>query len=189
MVRVDSSAYFFGALLLLTLPLNWLAAAAAAAVVHELCHIAVIYLVGGKVWGIRIGVGGAVMETEPLSRGRELLCALAGPVGSLLTMLLCRVFPRLAVCGCMQGLFNLLPVFPLDGGRALRCGLGLAAPKWADRISDWVERGTLTGILGLALAGSLVWHLGILPLLLALVLICKVILRKRPCKPSQFGVQ
>ena len=68
-VRVDVSACLMGAFLLLTLPLNWLLSALAAAAFHELCHGAAILLLGGRIWGVRIGAGGAVMETEPLSSG------------------------------------------------------------------------------------------------------------------------
>ena len=81
-VRVDVSACLMGAFLLLTLPLNWLLSALAAAAFHELCHGAAILLLGGRIWGVRIGAGGAVMETEPLSSGKELVCALAGPAGT-----------------------------------------------------------------------------------------------------------
>ncbi len=123
-VRVDVSACLMGAFLLLTLPLNWLLSALAAAAFHELCHGAAILLLGGRIWGVRIGAGGAVMETEPLSSGKELVCALAGPAGSLLLVLMFRVFPRVAVCALVQGAFNLLPVFPTGrrAGAALRSG-------------------------------------------------------------------
>ena len=46
-VRVDVSACLMGAFLLLTLPLNWLLSALAAAAFHELCHGAAILLLGG----------------------------------------------------------------------------------------------------------------------------------------------
>lgn len=175
MLRVDVSAYFFAALLLLTLPLNWLMAAAVAAAGHELCHILAVRLSGSRVLRLRIGAGGAVIETEPMTRGRELACTLAGPAGSLLLVLLFRVFPRLAICALVQGVFNLLPLFPLDGGRALRCGVG-------EKIAGWVEGGTL-GMLGiLAVAGTFLWNLGVLPLMALLLLGIKVFPRKRPCK-------
>lgn len=88
-----------------------------------------------------------MMETEPLSSGKELVCALAGPAGSLLLVLTFRMFPRVAVCALVQAAFNLLPVFPLDGGRALRCALTRFCSKWANRIAVWAEWGTI-GILG-----------------------------------------
>ena len=188
-VRVDVSACLMGAFLLLTLPLNWLLSALAAAAFHELCHGAAILLLGGRVWGVRIGAGGAVMETEPLSSGKELVCALAGPAGSLLLVLMFRVFPRVAVCALVQGAFNLLPVFPLDGGRALRCALTRICPKWANLIAIWAEWGTI-GILGaLALTFTFYWKLGMLPLTAVTLLAIKAFLRKRPCKLTRFGVQ
>lgn len=49
-VRVDVSACLMGAFLLLTLPLNWLLSALAAAAFHELCHGAAILLLGGRIW-------------------------------------------------------------------------------------------------------------------------------------------
>lgn len=188
-LKIDPSVSLFGALLLLTLPVNWILAALMAAAFHEACHFLTIYLLGGHVWEMRIGIGGAVIEMEPMGKGRELLCALAGPAGSLLLVALCRLFPRLAICAGAQAIFNLLPIFPLDGGRALHCVAEVLVPRWADRISRWVETGAVFGIGVLAVLGTAVYHLGIFPILMALVLILKAVLRKRPCKAARIGVQ
>lgn len=178
MLRVEGAVWVLGALLLLTVPLNWLLAAFAAAAFHETCHALAVKSVGGKVWGLRLNVGGAEMRTSPLSRREELLCALAGPVGSLSLLTLCRLFPRLALCGACQGIFNLLPLFPLDGGRALRC----LSPKW----SDLVGRYAALFLLALAIFGAIFRKAGLLPVVLMGILVSK---GKNPCKSSRFGVQ
>lgn len=170
MIHVDPWAYIWLALLILLLPLPWLAAAFAAALFHEGCHLLAIRVLGGRVLGIRAGIGGAVIEAALPGEGRELLCALAGPMGSFLLLFFSHLFPRLALCGLVQGAFNLLPVYPLDGGRALRCGLGLAKPELPEKAERKIE-GTVSVCLMIAAgAAALRLSLGILPIVLAALL-------------------
>lgn len=184
-LRLDPWLYYFAALLVLTLPLNWLLAALAAAAVHELCHLAAVRALGGEVLEIRVRPGGAVIDAALPEKGRALLAALAGPAGSLLLLSLCRWFPRLSLCGAVQGLFNLLPVRPLDGGRALELGLDLLCPKWTGRVLF------AAGILVFLAAALAVWtFFGRLALLMLVTgWICCRFLRKRPCKAGRIGVQ
>ena len=159
------------AVMLLVLPLDWLLAMAAAGFVHELAHILAVWLLGGRILSCRISAGGAVIGTSPMESVRQLLCILAGPLGGLALLPLARFLPKLAVCAFVQSAYNLLPLFPLDGGRALGCLLELAAgSEKGERIFLVVQRvvSVLLAVLGIVCAVSL--RLGLLPLLMLIAL-------------------
>lgn len=134
--------------------LGW---ALAACVLHELGHVAAVSLLGGGVKQLRLTAVGAelVLDGEkPLSYAREALAALAGPGASLLTAVLAAAGGRLLLAGLSlgQGLFNLLPVLPLDGGRALGLLLTGGLGERAEKVL-----GVVSAVLsGLLLGGGLV---------------------------------
>lgn len=191
-IRIDvlPSACLMGALLLLALPLRWVLAWVMAAGIHELSHIAAICLCKGRIRHIRIGPIGASIAIAPMGPGAEAVCALAGPVGGLCTVLFFRWIPCTALFAFLQTAYNLLPLYPLDGGRALRCLLEMAAgPERAEKISRFCDTVIL---LGLMIAGSLAcirWHLGTFFLLMPLLLLLKFLPRKIPCKRRPLGLQ
>ena len=125
-IRIDASFYIGMSAYLLLMPLPWVAGAVLAGAVHELGHIAAIRLSGGQVFELRLGAFGARIETEHMEGKRGLLCARAGPGAGALVCLMWKVFPQAAVCAGVQTLFNLLPIYPFDGGRALQscCKIG-----------------------------------------------------------------
>ena len=171
------------AVLVLTVPLPWLGAAVAAAGIHELCHRGMMQLLGVRVLGLRVEAGGAVMDTEGMKPGQEIIAALAGPGGSLALTGLYRWCPRLAVCGAVQGIFNLLPVYPLDGGRALRGLLKLRySEQSAARICKILENTVLWAILLEAVVLAFVNIRGIPWALAAFAMVMKAKMRKTPCK-------
>lgn len=175
------------ALMLLILPMQWVAAAVIAGVLHELCHYGAVWLCGGKVAQLRVGTLGAQMEVRGLTAFGELICALAGPMGSLMLLLVARWLPRTAVCAGFQGFYNLLPVYPLDGGRALRCGAALLLPvQIGGKVCAILEWSCLAALFVLGLYGTFVKSLGLLPLILATSIIFR---SKIPCKPNTFSVQ
>ena len=119
-ICLDGRICILWAVLVLTVPLPWLLSAILAAIFHELCHLTALVLTGIPIFGVHIGLRGMSIQTGPMEPGLELLSAAAGPAGSLLLLLFLRQIPRIALCGTIQGIYNLLPVYPLDGGRILR---------------------------------------------------------------------
>ena len=179
-MAVSGSALILLALVILILPLQWVPAAVLAAIFHEWCHMMAIRWCGGQYLGLQIGAGGARLRVGGLSRGQELFCAIAGPMGGLVLLLFARWIPRTAVCAGFQSLFNLLPVYPLDGGRVLLC-MGLS-----ETACRWVEKLCLYGILVLGLWASFGLHLGITPCIIGLMVWFRA---KRPCNAGVFSLQ
>lgn len=189
-LRISGWAFVGLALLILVLPLKWVLAALAAAMIHEGCHIAAVSLCGEKIRGISLGAGGAVIETEPMSLWKEFLCILAGPAGGLAMLLLVRWFPRTALCAAIHSLYNLLPVYPLDGGRALRCVSFLfLKPGHSELFCQVVEALCKVCLLFLAFYATAVRHLGFLPVFLVTLILVKTKNGNSPCKPGVNAVQ
>ncbi len=128
-IEVEAGVYIFAAALLLFLPLAWVAGAVLAAFIHELGHFAVLWLYDIRIWKIYIGISGARIETEPMPDFQELLCALAGPVMGACLCFLWRWVPYAAIWALVQTVFNLLPIYPLDGGRVVKTTVKL----WKNR--------------------------------------------------------
>ena len=114
----------------------------ASLLLHELAHSVVARRLGTPIKGITLFVFGGVaeMEAEPNSATAEFWIALAGPAMSLVlsfgfwmlaqlstlysdTAVLTEVLAYLAIINLILALFNLVPAFPLDGGRVLRAVL------------------------------------------------------------------
>ena len=139
--------------------------ALAACALHELGHYAAIRLLGGRVVRLRISCVGAEMALSarrPLGPARELAAALAGPAVNLLCAWLCAGLGEGWFCPAgvhlALGLFNLLPVAPLDGGRALACLLALAGrAEWARPAVGLLSAGLS---MGLTMGALLLWRAG-----------------------------
>ena len=119
-----------------------LAAVLGAAAIHEGGHWLALRLLGAKILGLRIGVLGAVLETDSrgLSYGGELIAVLAGPGANLAAALVLTALDREMLAGAhlVLGAFNLLPVRPLDGGRALYLAVSWAlGPAAGERVTRW----------------------------------------------------
>ena len=119
-ISADRGFFPVLALMLLLFPLRFLVGVLLAALIHELGHLLALKIAGGRVLSIRLRSFGARIEAAPMSPGRTALCALAGPAAGALTIFAYKTFPELALAGLVQTVFNLIPMYPLDGGRALR---------------------------------------------------------------------
>ena len=133
-----------------------------AAAIHEAGHCLAVLLCGGSIHSLALTARCAVLQTSPLSYRQEALCALAGPCAGFLLLFWVRLVPWLAFWGLMQGLYNLLPVYPMDGGRALRCALlSRWTPEQADSVSRWVSLGVGGIMAALAVYAACGLHLGL----------------------------
>lgn len=191
-IQVDfrTEIYILLALMCLVIPVKWLVALLVGAVVHEVSHMLAIILTGGKIYRIRINLGGAIIETSEMGIWKELVCTLAGPTGSLLMLLLIEHFPRTACCSMVQGVYNLLPIYPLDGGRTVFCVLRrLFSIQKAQHISECLTRVIMGVIFGCGLLCSLVYNAGILPVFISVFILSRAVGRKISCKADQLGVQ
>lgn len=186
---ISGGSCLIGALALLILPLRFLTAALLAAAVHELCHCAAITLCGGHVTALRICVGRTVMETTPLTPGRELLCALAGPAGSFLLLFFAHRLPLTALLALVQGTFNLLPVYPLDGGRIALCTARLIGCPWAEHAAELLGYTSIAVVLAAGIYIAYTLRIDISALAAGALLLYRAMPRNNSCKTEALWVQ
>lgn len=167
---VSAGALLWLAALLLLLPLQWVFALILAVCVHECAHGIAVCLTGGSILGVHIGGTGTVLVCQPMSGVKEVICAVAGPISSLLLLLLIPRMPRTAICGAVHGLYNLIPLIPLDGGRILRCIVEkLFSPSCAGKVFSGIQIAIRIVIAALCVLAS--GKIGILALVFGLVLV------------------
>jgi Zn-dependent protease/predicted transcriptional regulator len=139
-------------------------------ILHETAHAVVARRDGVPIDGITLFIFGGVaeMQAEPPSPKVEFRIAIAGPIASLAIAAVCYlvalgagavgastpfvgVFAYLAMINTILAVFNMVPAFPLDGGRVLRAALWAwkGRLRWATRITAGIGSGF--GILLIAL--------------------------------------
>ena len=166
-----------------------------AALTHELGHCAMLRWLRARVTAVRITALGAEMRIEGrLSYGGEVLAAAAGPAVNLLLAPLLAYGGRLwemlylfAGTQLVLGLFNLLPILPLDGGSMLWNLLArITEPYTADRVMTAVGFGT-AAVLTLAAVWAAWQGGGFFFLLAALGLLWQPLGQIGVAKPLQSG--
>jgi Zn-dependent protease len=131
---------------------------------HELGHAAVARYYGLPVHSMRFFVFGGLTEiAKPPRASQELAIALAGPLVSAgLGVGLMSVSPagsQTALLGwinLMLAAFNLLPVFPLDGGRAIRGFFWMVSGNYDASTRLMIQFGRVLAIALILLGAGLV---------------------------------
>ena len=189
-IEVDSEVYIAAALMLLLIPLQWLAAWLIAAVFHEACHCLALVLCREHIAGIHISLFGAKIHAPLLQSWEQLFCTLSGPAGALLLLLTSSRFPHLAVCAFVQSVYNLLPILPLDGGHALSCALTiLFSETLAKKIQHYVDCIFYGTIILLSFAAVIILKMRILYAVFPVVCLLRIKKIKIPCKSMSDRVQ
>ena len=148
----------------------------AAMTVHELAHAAVLLLLGGRIESVRLSFAQVELRTGLLSDRMELWSTAAGPgINLLCGWLFRRWMPAFAAVSLLLALFNLLPVWPLDGGRLLRTLLRM---RWGAAGVDASQ--TLGLLFGLGLLAGAVfaarrWDAGVWPAVTAGALLVRLL--------------
>mgnify|MGYP005839647419 CR=1 FL=1 len=137
-------------------------------VFHEFSHSLVARRFGMPMKGITLFIFGGVAEMgdEPPTARAEFFMAIAGPVASLMIAAVFFVLYRLgeqagwqapvnaviyyiASINAILAAFNLLPAFPLDGGRILRAILwgSRGDLRWATRVTSTIGAAFAVGLM------------------------------------------
>jgi Zn-dependent protease len=140
----------------------------ASVLAHELAHALVARALGVPTLEISLLLFGGVarIASEPVDAGGEALMAMAGPLTSVALAGLLWLASHLAagwlgdlvallgLANLILAAFNLLPGFPLDGGRVARAVVWRLTGRrlLATRVTAWVGR----GLAGLLMAGGAV---------------------------------
>lgn len=113
-----------------------------AAVMHECGHLLMLCLLGNRPREIRFSAFGMclVLGDTPMRRRHHIVTALGGPLVNLLTAAILTTVGGdrdILAIHLLLGLFNLLPIYPLDGGQCLSEG-------WSRRLVSYIVLSLLT---------------------------------------------
>ena len=143
---------------------------------HEAGHLLALRLLHARIHRLQFSICGAVISTDPLRYSQELIAAISGPFVNFMFLLLSlQNYPRFALVNFCLLFFNLLPFYPLDGGRFLRALLHLLL---TDRAAQFVETLVMSVCLLSLTAFSCyltcIWHAGLWPILVCALLLLRI---------------
>ena len=163
-IRLLPQFFLFLAILLMIIPVRWLLCWLTAAGLHEIFHLIALKICGYPIRSVSVGAFGVKIDTDTDRGIKGVFCALAGPLAGFILLLFVRRIPMIALCGLFQSVANLVPVYPLDGGRALNNLLYLIFPDHrADLITRYIERGIWFILFVICVYGVVKLNLGVIP--------------------------
>ncbi|MCC8023530.1 MAG: site-2 protease family protein [Clostridiales bacterium] len=134
-------------------------------ILHECGHVIALLMMGGRVKSLRLGAFGMSLvrnEDYPLNLNQEFWFVMAGPLVNLAIAGGALLIPgetalQISSMSLLLGLFNLLPVSAMDGGKALfYVMLQFMREETARRVLYWVS-----ALLLLCLGGTSCYLLAI----------------------------
>lgn len=148
-----------------------------AVTLHEAGHLLALRGMHAQVHKVSFQLTGAVIHTQPLRYPQELLAAAAGPTVNLLcTLFFLHKNPAFALVNLLLLLFNLLPLYPLDGGRIVRALVHMLLNDTAARIVEkLVTTVCLAAVAACAVYLTCVWHAGPWPIIVCVLLILRAV--------------
>lgn len=147
-----------------------------AVTLHEAGHLLALRCMHAQLHKISFHLSGAIIHTQALSYQKELLAAAAGPaVNVLCSAVFLHHDPRFALVNLLLLGYNLLPFYPMDGGRMLRALLHLLLPDGMAMVTERVI--VVAGLLSLTAFScylTCIWHAGLWPVILCALLLLRV---------------
>lgn len=147
-----------------------------AVAVHELAHCIVALLCRVRVEQVSFRIFGAVIQTQSMNYGQEILIAMAGPVASLLMAYAFRGMDAVFfIINALLAGVNLLPIYPMDGGRMFQSVLMLnMSPSSVHKIMCVIAFFVCSALMVAACWFSAAFQAGIWPIFAALVVLSRV---------------
>ena len=125
-IKVNLQIFIFAAIFYLTKQIRIYTILMGFALVHELGHLASGILLGLKVKSVNIMPFGVSINFEDYSNKyimKKIIIAIAGPLMNLIIVILgiCNEWEQdIIYSNMLIGMFNLIPLYPLDGGRIIK---------------------------------------------------------------------
>lgn len=143
---------------------------------HEVGHLIALCALRIRIRRISFRMSGALIETVPLSYTQELFVSVSGPTVNFILLCLCRrSHPLMAFLNFCLMVYNLLPLYPLDGGRVIYSILHILLPqRIADSLMQMISGISLSMIIGFSVYLTCCWHAGLWPILLCAILLLRL---------------